>query len=128
MSINAKAAETTILARDEEVEIVEFFQIVALLERGRTLDGMYSSYSRFASVINDEQGLMEYDFVVRLVGTGILSINAVIKRVGISSLLRVQIVACNIRVHLHKVVKHSVYYYAGITPAYAGITPPDGAK
>ena len=63
MSINAKAGETTILARDEEVEIVEFCQILALLERGRTLDGMYSSNSRFASVINEEQDLMEYDFV-----------------------------------------------------------------
>ena len=27
-----------------------------------------------------------------------------------------------------RLVKLSVYYYAGITPAYAGITPADGAK
>ena len=57
--------------------------------------------------------------------------NAQVKREGISLLH----VPYNIRAFLNKNVKLSVYYMpelpqpvAGITPAYAGITPADGAQ
>ena len=38
--VNAKAGQTTILAKNEDVEIVETFQILTLMDRGRTLDRM----------------------------------------------------------------------------------------
>ena len=68
---------------------------------------------------------------VFLVGTIVATIlvnNAVVKQVGISLLICVQLITYNIRVYLDKVVKISIYYYAEITPGYAGITPVDGAK
>ena len=57
----------------------------------------------------------------------ILANNAVVKQVGISSLLCVQIITYNIHVHLKRVIKLSVYYYAGFILAYAGIIPADHA-
>ena len=54
--------------------------------------------------------------------------NTVVKRESSSLLLRLQLVAYSIRVHLNRLLKLSVYYYAGITPADAGITLTYGAK
>ena len=48
--------------------------------------------------------------------------NAVVKQLGTSFLLCVQHAPHNVCVLLNKIVKLSVYYYAKITPAYAGIT------
>ena len=64
------------------------------------------------------------------VGSRILAINAVVERVNTSLLhvLRLQLIPYSIRAHLNKLVKLSVYYYVGITPAHAGITPADGVK
>ena len=40
MSVNVKAGSTTILAKDEEVEIAEACKKLARLDQGRTLDRM----------------------------------------------------------------------------------------
>ena len=51
---------------------------------------------------------MEYDFVsfvLPVVGSRMLVTNAVVKRVNTSLLLRLQLVAYNIRVHLNRLVK-----------------------
>ena len=69
---------------------------------------------------------MKYDFVC---SSCIILLNiAVVKRVNASLLLHLQFVAYNIRVHLNTLVKLFIYYNAGITPAYAGITLCYGAK
>ena len=119
VSSNAGSQSTTILAKDWKVEIVEIYQLLALLDWGRTLDRTYNSRLLYTILQchKREQDFMQDDFVCLSGKYWDIVISAVLKRERSSLLLRVQILAYTIRAYLDKVVKYSVHYYAGITPA-----------